>query len=265
MANKFLKPLDPFGAARSLRSGIDQLIEHTLIQPAARLANWEPDRPVLPLDMYEEGNNLIVMAALPGLKPEEVDIQVQGDALTITVESDHEHESQDTGRNFQLREHLYSRLERSVMLPVVVDADKAQASFGNGIVTVTLPKTGTTEAGPAAIKTEKLGEMAEAQLIEAQTVVGQTTEAQPIETQTAETRAVETQATEAQPAEAQAAEAKPVEAQAIEAPTADAPIVAAPAAEAPAVEGQTVKGHKARKARKTQKTQAQVVEAEKLA
>ncbi len=67
-------------------------------------------------EYQEEGDNLIVKVALPGLKPDEVKIRVQGDVLTITGES--KEDPDKDGRNYQLREHLEGWLERSVVLRV---------------------------------------------------------------------------------------------------------------------------------------------------
>ncbi len=102
------------------------------------------------LDVYEEDDNLIVKAALPGLKPNEVKIRVQGDVMTITGESKEDPDKE--GRNYQLREHLEGRLERSVVLPVPVDVDKAVAVFADGVLTLTLPKTEDTRAKQITIK-----------------------------------------------------------------------------------------------------------------
>ncbi len=155
MATKSMARWEQLGDLLPLRSAIDRLFEDSFIRPASWLGAVETGLGVLPVDMYEEGDNLIVKASLPGLKPEEVNIQVQGDVLTISGESKQERESQDKVRNYQLREQTYGRLERSVALPVAVTVDKAEAVFADGILTLTLPKTEESRAKQIAIKVNK--------------------------------------------------------------------------------------------------------------
>jgi HSP20 family protein len=104
----------------------------------------------MPLDIYEEVNNLIVKAALPGLKPDEVTFQVEDDILTISGVSKQEYAGQE--RNYQLREQFYGRLERSVALSESVAAEKAEAVFADGVLTLTLPKAETVRAKQNPIK-----------------------------------------------------------------------------------------------------------------
>jgi HSP20 family protein len=103
------------------------------------------------IDLYEEGPNLVVQASVPGLKPEEIKIEVKGDVLHIYGETKKEEEKKE--RNYHLKEHRFARYERSVMLPSEVSAEKAHAVFDNGMLTLTLPKTQTTKTRQIPIKT----------------------------------------------------------------------------------------------------------------
>ncbi len=93
----------------------------------------------IPLDMYEDGNNFVVIASVSGVKPERVRAKVQDNILTITYETrnDQEHKDQD----YYLREIRYGRFSRSVELPHAIDAGKADAVFADGVLTLRLPKT----------------------------------------------------------------------------------------------------------------------------
>ena len=91
------------------------------------------------VDMYQTDNEVVVQAALPGIKADEVQINVTGDILTIKGETKHEEERQD--KSWHIREHRWGAFERSVMLPTGVISDKAKADFENGILTITLPKS----------------------------------------------------------------------------------------------------------------------------
>jgi HSP20 family protein len=92
------------------------------------------------LDMVEEKDRLVVRIEIPGVDPQSVDVDLQGDALTVSGERKHEHEEEERGRILK-REHLYGRFHRTIPLPSHVDADKVQATCANGVMTVILPKT----------------------------------------------------------------------------------------------------------------------------
>jgi len=88
------------------------------------------------LDMEEKENNVIVRAEAPGFEPNDFDLQVRGDQLVLRAAHKAESEEPD-GYHEWSRQELY----RSVALPTGVDADKVQATYRNGVLTVTLPKT----------------------------------------------------------------------------------------------------------------------------
>jgi HSP20 family protein len=93
---------------------------------------WAP-----PIEVFEKGNNLVVRAELPGLSPENVNVEVTGDALTI--QGERRQESEDKGEGFYRSERSYGRFFRSIPLPEGTDPDKAQAKFKDGVLEVTLP------------------------------------------------------------------------------------------------------------------------------
>ncbi len=90
------------------------------------------------VELSETEESIEVKAALPGIKPEEVEITVNKDVLTIKAE--HKTETEDAKRDFYRREIRYGAYQRSFGLPVAVDADKAEASFDNGMLHLRLPK-----------------------------------------------------------------------------------------------------------------------------
>jgi HSP20 family protein len=91
---------------------------------------------------------IVVKASLPGVKPEEIDISITGDALTIKGE--HKEEKETKKEDFLQKEMSYGTFTRTVALPVPVQIDKAEATFENGIVALTIPKA--EEAKPKQIK-----------------------------------------------------------------------------------------------------------------
>lgn len=137
---------NPFGEMISLRDAMDSLLQESFVRPFGLTADGAPA--ALALDVSENDNELVVKASLPGVKPEDVQITVQEDVLTIRGESKAEEEKK--GQTWRLRERRFGAVERSISLPVVVDPDKARAQFEHGVLTLTLPKS--EAAKPKQIK-----------------------------------------------------------------------------------------------------------------
>ncbi len=137
---------EPFREMMSLREAMDRLFEDSLVRPWRfwpDAARWE-----LPIDMYQTANDVIVKAALPGVKPEEVDISITGD--TLTIKGEHREEEEVKQEDYFCKERRYGTFSRSVTIPVPVKSGQAEAVFENGILTLTLPKA--EEIKPKQIK-----------------------------------------------------------------------------------------------------------------
>jgi HSP20 family protein len=134
-----------FGRLSSLRDELDRLFESPwadLANTSQLLSGWTPA-----LDVYEDKENFIVKAELPGMKREDIDVSLHGGALSISGErkSETKHEDAEVHRT----ERFSGRFQRTVTLPAVVAADKVKAQYKDGVLTVTLPKT--EEAKPKQI------------------------------------------------------------------------------------------------------------------
>jgi HSP20 family protein len=90
------------------------------------------------INMYQTDNEVVVKASIPGIKAEEVQINVTGDILTLKGEVKQEEERKDQA--WHIREQRFGSFERSIVLPTDVKSDQAEAVFENGILTITLPK-----------------------------------------------------------------------------------------------------------------------------
>lgn len=90
------------------------------------------------IDVRETDNAVIVHAELPGYKPEQIDVRVEGNVLHLRGEYNTD-QNREEGQ-YHLRERSSSSFQRSIVLPVGVDANKAQAEFENGVLMLTLPK-----------------------------------------------------------------------------------------------------------------------------
>jgi len=133
---------------------MDRLFEDSFVRtphlwPASR--EWQ-----LPLDMYQTDNEVLVKTALPGLKPVEVDISITGDALTIKGE--HKEEKEVKEEDYLYKERRYGAFTRSVLIPVRVKSDKAEAVFENGILTLTLPKAEEVKPKQIKVKAKQIAE-----------------------------------------------------------------------------------------------------------
>ncbi len=91
----------------------------------------------MPLDIEDTGEGFILKASLPGFLPEDVNVTVTGDTLTITAERKQEEED----KKYLLHERWQGRVTRTVTLPVSVQTDQVQARYENGELTLSLPKS----------------------------------------------------------------------------------------------------------------------------
>jgi HSP20 family protein len=137
---------EPIREAISLRDAMNALLQESFVRPG----NFLPQTATatLPLDICETEGEYVVKASLPGIKPEDVQITVQGDTLTIRGESKAAEDQE--GVNWHLRERRFGQFQRSVTLAMPVNSDQAQAHYEHGVLTLILPKA--EEAKPRQIK-----------------------------------------------------------------------------------------------------------------
>jgi len=137
---------EPFTELISLRDAMDRLFEESFVRPSRLLG--APVAGTVPLDIYQQDNNIIVKASVPGVKPEDIEVTVLGDTLTIKGEMKEEKEIKE--EHVIRRERRFGAFSRSVTLPTPVDTNKASATFENGVLTLTLPVA--EEAKPKTIQ-----------------------------------------------------------------------------------------------------------------
>jgi HSP20 family protein len=126
---------DPFGRAMGLRQVMDRLLEDAFVMP--RGDGQGAGGPAF--NVYEEGDNLLVEAHLPGIKPEDLDINVEQGVLTISGQAQAEEER--TERNYLVREYRAGRFSRSLRLPATYNPDACQADFEHGVLRLSFPKS----------------------------------------------------------------------------------------------------------------------------
>jgi HSP20 family protein len=108
---------------------------------------WYPS-----LDVAETKNDVVVKAEVPGMDPKDIDISLSNGVLTIKGQKKQEREEKE--ENYHLIERSYGSFTRSVQLPGEVQSDKISASYKNGVLKVTLPKSEETKKKEIKIKVE---------------------------------------------------------------------------------------------------------------
>jgi HSP20 family protein len=129
----------------SLRQAMNNLFEDAWIRPGRVVSG---DGMYAPLDIAENEQEITVKMSLPGVKPDDLDITVIGNVLTIKAES--REETEDKQQNWHRKEIRYGKVQRTVELPTQVESDRAEAAFENGVLTLRLPKA--EAAKPKSIK-----------------------------------------------------------------------------------------------------------------
>lgn len=105
---------------------------------------------MFPVDIYQKNNDLIVEASLPGIRPEDVDVSISGRTLTIRAERKEAREVKE--EDYFYREMAVGRCYRQVPLPSEVQADKAEATYENGILRLRLPIAVTAREAHIKVK-----------------------------------------------------------------------------------------------------------------
>lgn len=129
--------------AMSLRDMMNQLMENAFVSPEQWFSGASPltsptSGPAL--DVTENADAYMIKAALPGWKPDQVEITFEGGTVSLRGEVNEENEQTDENTRWHRREIRRMSFNRSLTLPTEVEADKAKAEFENGILTLTLPK-----------------------------------------------------------------------------------------------------------------------------
>ncbi|QEH38778.1 18 kDa heat shock protein [Aquisphaera giovannonii] len=137
---------DPFRDAVSLRDAVNTLFQESFVRPGS-VPNTNGTAS-LPLDICESENEFVIRASLPGVKPDDVQITLHGDTLTIRAEAKAEEEKK--GEHWHLRERRFGSFQRSVTLGTPVNTEKADAQYEHGVLTLRLPKA--EEAKPRQIR-----------------------------------------------------------------------------------------------------------------
>lgn len=107
------------------------------------------DPTAVPINVFENDRELMVVTPMPGVEPEDIEVDVRDDgALTVRAR---QHGPGQERIEYLLREWSYGPFERTIQLPRPVDASRANLTFGNGVLTICFPKAGATAGAMLAV------------------------------------------------------------------------------------------------------------------
>jgi len=144
-----LQRWDPFNELRQMQDTMNRLWRG--FTPSTfdhEMESWS-----VPLDVVQEGDNIIVQASLPGVNPEDIQVTIEENVLTIKGQTKTEREQTDG--DYLMRERRTGSFHRSLRLPDTVDTAKAEPYYEHGVLTVTIPKAEAKKAKQLTIKVGK--------------------------------------------------------------------------------------------------------------
>jgi HSP20 family protein len=142
---------EPYRELATMRQMMDRLLDDDFFKP---LSMWDRNGQTnsLALDVAENEDAYVVRASLPGVSPEDVEVTLTDNVLSIRGESKEDKDIKQ--ENYHLRERSFGSFARSVTLPNPVNADQIEAVNENGVLTLTLPKA--ESAKPRKIEVKRM-------------------------------------------------------------------------------------------------------------
>jgi HSP20 family protein len=138
----FLQPWSPFRELRHFNRAANRQWRG---YPRYAVESPNPEHWSLAVDVVEGEDTLLVTTSIPGIKPEDIEVTIEGDILTIKGETDTT-DTEVTDESYRLRERRTGHFLRTIRLPDTLDTDSAATTYENGVLTITLPKTETKKA-----------------------------------------------------------------------------------------------------------------------
>ena len=138
----------PLGDVVSLREAMDRLFEDSVSRPNGGWSTVAAGQVVVPVDLWETKDAYHLRADLPGLSPDDIEINATGDTLTISGETKPSNDLTDEG--WLRQERRSGKFTRSFTIPMQIDPTKVEAKFQNGVLELVLPKAENVK--PRSIK-----------------------------------------------------------------------------------------------------------------
>jgi HSP20 family protein len=129
---------------------MDRMIEHAArdFYPFVEMENGEFG---LAIDVEENDTTYVVTTNLPGVKPADIEINLNDNVLTLTAETKEEH--REDNKRMLIQERRYGKFSRSVRFPVLVNSENVEADYHDGVLTVSVPKAAEATARRITVKT----------------------------------------------------------------------------------------------------------------
>ena len=137
---------DPLRDMITMRQAVDRMLDETFARGSETRGTgaW-----LLPMDAYITEEAIVIRADVPGIKPEEIEITLEGDTLAIRGEIRREDDSQ---RKYVLLERPTGKFERTLNINTPIDHERVEASFKDGVLTLILPKADAIKPRQIAVK-----------------------------------------------------------------------------------------------------------------
>lgn len=145
-----IRSFDPFSEMAELRATMDRLLNETRNLPATSGDTFS----MLPLDVSENDDAFLIKASLPGVNPDDIDISLTDNVLTIKAELKEEKEIEEA--KYHLRERRFGVFSRAITLPTAVDNKKVDAVYKDGVLTLTVPKKEEVKPHKIAVHAQKM-------------------------------------------------------------------------------------------------------------
>ena len=137
---------DPFLDIVNVRDTMDRMLDNYFGRSPVTFEGYG----VVDLDLYQTENDVVIEASIPGINPDDINISVAGEVLTIKGEVKQEKETKEA--DYHIKERRYGSFSRSITLPTQINAEKAAADFKNGILKLTLPKAENVKPKTITVK-----------------------------------------------------------------------------------------------------------------
>ena len=134
------------GELERMRREMDRIWDRFSRESSAHEQHWNPS-----LDLVETEASLVAEVEVPGINPDDINISVTADMLTVTGEK--KQETGEQGKHYHFKERAYGRFSRSIPLPTAVNPDRVEARYKDGILTITMEKRGAGKSKRIEVKT----------------------------------------------------------------------------------------------------------------
>lgn len=147
-----LAPRDPIDALMPLREAMSRLFEESFVTPRFEMVTHR----TIPLDIYEtdDKKQFVIEASLSGFKPEEIQVTAEDNVIRIHAVKKEQKEQKEK-ESYIRRERYVSEVERAIALPTPINADKIQASYEHGVLTLKTPKMEETKMKQVPIQVKE--------------------------------------------------------------------------------------------------------------